>query len=808
MKYFIALFILSLSSICLNGQIVDIPDPEFKQELIDAGVDTNDDQEIQVSEAESLDSLTLQNTAIFDLKGLEAFVNLIFLDLSINQFTTIDLTSNTKIRSLDCSSNYVLDTLKISSCLDLEKLYLSFTGPLSDLNLSNNINLKELDLEVSEISNLDLSTNINLEILNFYGVNNLNVLDLSNNNKLSHFVCENNLLIESVTIHSSVIEEIICRDNPVLTYLDASDCPSLKSIDCRLNTLETLNLDGNISLEVINCPLNVISELDLSTCKNLRKLDCELNNLNSLDLGSNYLLDSLNCRLNILEFLNIKNGSLESQLEFDELSIDYLCADFFQINEIKAMIDPFSFVEINSYCAFQLDGAPHISGRILYDEDSDGCDFGQTQVIPNGKLNVLSGSLESLISTNSDGNYYIYPPAGTYSISPKIENEQYFKSDPESFTFNLPDDGDSLVQDFCIVPRFFTQDLDIYIIPLDGARPGFQSRYKIIYENNGTKTVTGQVHFFYEPEFTEFISADPAQDKENASSLTWEYEDLKPFESREIIVTMEHNSPMDTPALNGGDILIFKASIDPKDNFVKTLDNNFCLQQDVVNSFDPNDKTCLQGNTITEEYIGQYVHYMIRFENTGSAEAVNIVVKDSIDATKFNIDSLEITQSSHDLYMQINDGNVVEFIFEDIYLPFDDATNDGYVVFKIKTLPTLQIGDSFDNTAEIYFDFNFPIITNTETTTIEILSSNENLVKDDIQVNIFPNPARDKIEIQSEFPFDNVLMRNIEGKLMKQVSVTNFSKSLSLDISDINPGVYLLHIETENGLLVKELVIK
>ena len=32
----------------------------------------------------------------------------------------------------------------------------------------------------------------------------------------------------------------------------------------------------------------------------------------------------------------------------------------------------------------------------------------------------------------------------------------------------------------------------------------------------------------------------------------------------------------------------------------------------------PNDKTCLEGSVITPTLIGQYVHYTIRFENTGT----------------------------------------------------------------------------------------------------------------------------------------------------------------------------------------------
>lgn len=53
--------------------------------------------------------------------------------------------------------------------------------------------------------------------------------------------------------------------------------------------------------------------------------------------------------------------------------------------------------------------------------------------------------------------------------------------------------------------------------------------------------------------------------------------------------------------------------------------------------------------------------------------------------------------------------NNVEFVFENINLPFDNAANDGYVSFKVKTRPTLVGGDLFSNTANIYFDYNYPI---------------------------------------------------------------------------------------------------
>src|SRR5690606_17639227 len=131
--------------------------------------------------------------------------------------------------------------------------------------------------------------------------------------------------------------------------------------------------------------------------------------------------------------------------------------------------------------------------------------------------------------------------------------------------------------------------------------------------------------------------------------------------------------------LVSGDGLNFSAQIDPTNNEETPDDNMFILQQTVVNSFDPNDKTCLQGDIINVDEVGGYVHYVIRFENTGTSNAENIVIKDMIDTAKYDINTLKPLTGSHSFVTKIKDINKVEFIFENINLPFEDDTNDGYV---------------------------------------------------------------------------------------------------------------------------------
>ena len=331
-------------------------------------------------------------------------------------------------------------------------------------------------------------------------------------------------------------------------------------------------------------------------------------------------------------------------------------------------------------------------------------------------------------------------------------------------------------------------------MPLNTARPDFDASYKVVYKNKGNQTQSGAINLTFNDAVLDFITANPAT-TQVSNNLSWNFIDLKPFESREIMITLNVNSPMEIPALNSNDILLFTANVtSTKDETPK--DNIAILNQTVVNSFDPNDKTCLEGNNIVPSKVGDYVHYMIRFENTGTFAAQNIVVKDLIDLAKFDIASLIPVKGSHDFYTRIN-GNKVEFIFENINLPFADATNDGYVAFKIKTKSTLVLGNSFSNSANIYFDYNFPIVTNTATTTVS-----NSLVNQDFEFtkyfNLYPNPAKNSLNIKTknDLTISSLSIYNTLGQLVQVIT----SPTKTIDISELKTGSYFIKIVSDKRI--------
>ncbi len=316
----------------------------------------------------------------------------------------------------------------------------------------------------------------------------------------------------------------------------------------------------------------------------------------------------------------------------------------------------------------------------------------------------------------------------------------------------------------------------------------------MIYRNKGNQIENGNLTLTFDDTRLDYVAANPVFNSSAANSFTWNYTNLEPFETREIALVLNVNSQMEIPAVNIGDQINFLAEITPFTNDEIQYDNISALKQIVVGSYDPNDKTCLEGTTITPTEVGNYVHYVIRFENTGTFPAENIVVRDMIDLAKFDIATLVPLKSSHDFYTRIN-GNKVEFIFENINLDFNDATNDGYVVFKIKTLTTLVLGDTFTNNANIYFDYNFPITTNTYTTTVAALSNQD--FDFETYFTLYPNPTKDALNIQTKqgLEINSIEIYNQLGQIV--MAVTNALNTV--DVANLASGTYFLKINTEKG---------
>ncbi|MBK9735365.1 MAG: T9SS type A sorting domain-containing protein [Saprospiraceae bacterium] len=538
-------------------------------------------------------------------------------------------------------------------------------------------------------------------------------------------------------------------------------------------------------MTALTCYLNQLTSLNVQGLTNLTYLSCFSNQLTSLNVQGLTNLTYLYCGINKLESLNIKGAKLTVSLYYEQnLSLNYICCNEERITDIKnkAISNGQLNCEVNAYCSFTPGGKFYVlKGKNTYDNNNNGCDELDTK-LTNTTYNISNGTIAGTFISNTSGNYQIPLQEGNHNITPILVNPQAFTVTPSSFQVTFPNSSDTVTQNFCITPKstIFRQT-NITVLPLTPpARPGFEAKYKIVCENAGNQIESGALNFTYDETLLDYISATLTADQIADGIVKWNFSNLLPFEKREITVTLKVNRPTDLPAVNAGDKLYLTASI---------LDNIFTLENTVVGSYDPNDKTCLQGDRIKPDMIGKYVDYLIRFENTGNYAAENVVVKDIIDTKRFDVSSLQITDASHEVYTRI-EGNKVEFIFENIQLPFDDANNDGYIAFKIKTLPTLVLGDSLKNMAEIYFDYNFPIRTNEAKTTIALSVPTADVTTD---ISIYPNPVRDILHISTKETWTKAEIYDISGRIMRSVALD----TQTIDVSNLESGTYI--IKLRNG---------
>ncbi len=223
-----------------NAQIVNIPDPVFKNFLINhhystnpTGIgteiylDANHDGEIQYSEAASYTSdiyshqFLMNGLGISDLTGIEAFASIQTISVLNNNLTSINITGCSALTTLDCSNN-PFTSLTINN------------GSLQVLTVNSCPQLTSLDIHSCQnIKTFTCQQNSNLTTLNLAGCRFLQTLKINYNP-----------LLTSLDFGSFVYSDLTlfqCYNNG-LTSLDVSHCIALQNLFCTGNQLTSLNL--------------------------------------------------------------------------------------------------------------------------------------------------------------------------------------------------------------------------------------------------------------------------------------------------------------------------------------------------------------------------------------------------------------------------------------------------------------------------------------------------------------------------------------------------------------------------------------
>ena len=237
----------------------------------------------------------------------------------------------------------------------------------------------------------------------------------------------------------------------------------------------------------------------------------------------------------------------------------------------------------------------------------------------------------------------------------------------------------------------------------------------------------------------------------------------------------------------------------------------------IFSSYDPNDKLVAGGRAVCEtgtEDVGCYnatsldnreLTYTLRFENEGNFSAKDIFILDTLDAG-LDARSLQVVEASHAVRVDFLDSAgqraVVRFAFDDIFLPFQDSVNDGYVRFRLALAAAPTPGLEILNDAAIYFDQNPPIYTNTIANRFNDVSTGfAEAPPTDVTVELYPNPAVADVTVVTDGTLEEVRVYDARG-----AEVMRGGASAKLSIRGLAAGVYVVRVRTSEGAGTARLV--
>ncbi|MBI5541477.1 MAG: T9SS type A sorting domain-containing protein [Bacteroidia bacterium] len=447
--------------------------------------------------------------------------------------------------------------------------------------------------------------------------------------------------------------------------------------------------------------------------------------------------------------------------------------------------------------------AATVSGNFYFDSNNNGT----KDVTEPGLYGGLAYAPTCGFYTQSDtaGNYNAYICATPDTIW-SFYNHSYTIITPQYYELT----GSTSTADFGVT---FTQnviDVSTILTECIPARPGFDYNVFATISNVGTDSSCGTLTISFDTIF-DYISANPPADVITGNTLTWNNVCLPVFSTNNYTISLFLDS---TTALLTPYVLSANFVTNSLDSSI--VNNSDTISNIVVGSFDPNDKQVTPSGEITNIAAAneQELEYTIRFQNTGTYQATNITILDTLSSW-LQVPSLTLLSSSHPCTYNISGHGKVQFIFNNINLP-DANTNEsgshGFVKFKVKCKPSLANGGNVYNTANIYFDYNLPIVTNTTLTFTKVITTNIPSIKKQVtkSISVQPNPAIDIVTVNFDYAGKEAL--NIEiinnlGKTVQKQLVLNNQKTVNLNVSNLSAGTYTVRISGKN-YSVNEMLIK
>lgn len=452
-----------------------------------------------------------------------------------------------------------------------------------------------------------------------------------------------------------------------------------------------------------------------------------------------------------------------------------------------------------------------ISGTAYQDLNGNGMRDLNEPGMPNKLIHVGN----TWTYTNFNGEYTVQLAPGTYQISLTNLPTGFVLTEPAAnpFTYTVVATIGGIYSgnDFGLYADPDLQDLRASIYNISTVTPGFPVMNSLSYCNNGAVSQSGTFILYWDPLLaitsSNVFNPQPSSFDAANNTASWNFSNLAAGGCSYI----NWNSPAPVSLALGTPITNL-VMVTPLEDY-NPSNNIDTTHQIVVGSWDPNDKRGTPAGEGEEGNIlpNTRITYTIRFQNTGTAPAVNVVLVDTI-STDFILETLTMNTSSDQYQMEVNpQTRVIRWVFNGIMLP--DSTSDpigsiGFVNFSISPQINQPVGTRLENFCDIYFDFNEPIRTNTSVHTIDLPTGIE--ADASTLVNVYPNPFNGTTQfvIHTANQQDaDVTIHNVLGASIAKFNAEH-GKPTMFDASGLSSGVYFYTVTSAGKQTTGKLIVR
>jgi hypothetical protein len=505
----------------------------------------------------------------------------------------------------------------------------------------------------------------------------------------------------------------------------------------------------------------------------------------------------------------------DAELEINELNSIYVAINFQTVYvRVQDIVTGCYSIKSLDLIVQDCSALGVITINAFYDKDKN-ASFGNDEInFLNGKLTYEKnndGILHNLYSSNGVFNIISDDQNDTYDITYSILNEYNacYNITTASYKNISVSNGSTVNYNFPITKTKDCGDIAVYLVSYVSPRPGFDYKNYLVVQNKGLESVTsGTVQFIMDASLS--LNSVTGIGTGNsiintASGFNLNFANLAPNTSETVVINM--NVPIPTPL---GALITNSASYFVTD---LSVDNNTStLTETVIGSYDPNDILESHGPKIPHSSfeLDDYLFYTIRFQNVGTADAINVSIDNVLNA-KLDESTIQMLSSSHSNVFT-RTGNQLNWQFDNIHLPsenMDEPKSHGYVYYKIKPRAGYGVGDIIPNTAEIYFDFNPAVVTNTFKT--EFVSTLSTSKFDKSLFSIYPNPASTLVNLSLNKQVSNAIkiqVCSIQGEQLINKNMLIKNETVQLNISGLSKGVYFLKANDGISETTKKLIVK